>query len=151
MNLANPLQATLLKCAANGISIFTPHTALDSTWSGLTDWLVRCAGEDGEIKILCNEKFTPEGISEGGEGRIIAFRRPHDMAELEARVKRHLGLSTLHPSIQVAYAASASSTVRSLAVCAGSGASVLLGRQADVYLTGEMSHVRMYHFLRASV
>jgi putative NIF3 family GTP cyclohydrolase 1 type 2 len=30
--------------------------------------------------------------------------------------------------------------IKSVAVCAGSGASLLLGVQADLYLTGEMSH-----------
>ena len=30
--------------------------------------------------------------------------------------------------------------MQSVAICAGSGASVLSGVQADVYLTGEMSH-----------
>lgn len=31
--------------------------------------------------------------------------------------------------------------VRTVALCAGSGGSVLKGAKADVYLTGEMSHV----------
>ena len=34
----------------------------------------------------------------------------------------------------------ADSTIKSVAVCAGSGASVLHGVKADLYLTGEMSH-----------
>jgi putative NIF3 family GTP cyclohydrolase 1 type 2 len=33
--------------------------------------------------------------------------------------------------------------VRSVAICAGSGGSMLLGVNADVYFTGEMSHVRL--------
>jgi len=33
--------------------------------------------------------------------------------------------------------------VRSVAICAGSGGSMLLGVDADVYFTGEMSHVRL--------
>jgi len=34
----------------------------------------------------------------------------------------------------------AGSAVSSVAVCAGSGSSVLAGVQADLYVTGEMSH-----------
>lgn len=34
--------------------------------------------------------------------------------------------------------------VRTVAICAGSGGSVLDGVDADVYLTGEMSHVRFF-------
>jgi putative NIF3 family GTP cyclohydrolase 1 type 2 len=30
-----------------------------------------------------------------------------------------------------------------VAICAGSGGSLLLGVDADVYFTGEMSHVRL--------
>ena len=33
--------------------------------------------------------------------------------------------------------------VHSVAICAGSGGSLLLGVDADVYFTGEMSHVRL--------
>jgi hypothetical protein len=32
--------------------------------------------------------------------------------------------------------------IQSVAICAGSGGSMLLGVDADVYFTGEMSHVR---------
>lgn len=38
------------------------------------------------------------------------------------------------------YNRDAETIVQSIAVCAGSGASVLAGVKADVYVTGEMSH-----------
>ena len=34
--------------------------------------------------------------------------------------------------------------IRSVAICAGSGGSVLADVDADVYLTGEMAHVRVF-------
>lgn len=37
--------------------------------------------------------------------------------------------------------------VRTVAICAGSGGSVLDGVDADVYFTGEMAHVRPFGFL----
>ena len=37
--------------------------------------------------------------------------------------------------------------VRTVAICAGSGGSVLDGVDADVYFTGEMSHVSPFEFL----
>ena len=46
-------------------------------------------------------------------------------------------------SVQVAYADGSfgdNAVVRSIGICAGSGASMLLGHPADVYFTGEMSH-----------
>jgi putative NIF3 family GTP cyclohydrolase 1 type 2 len=38
--LANKLQTSLLRCAAAGISVYTPHSALDSVNDGINDWLV---------------------------------------------------------------------------------------------------------------
>lgn len=46
--------------------------------------------------------------------------------------------------VQVGYPAVSSKSIQSVAICAGSGGSMLLGRDADVYFTGEMSHVGLY-------
>ncbi len=37
-----------------------------------------------------------------------------------------------------------STKINSIAICAGSGGSIFKGVDADLYLTGEMSHVRQY-------
>ena len=37
--------------------------------------------------------------------------------------------------------------IRTIAICAGSGASVVQGVEADLYFTGEMQHVRSHHIL----
>ncbi|XP_006453877.1 hypothetical protein AGABI2DRAFT_196434 [Agaricus bisporus var. bisporus H97] len=140
--LANPLQSSLLNCAAEGISVYSPHSALDSVWGGINDWLARGLMEtkEGEIKHLVGEKLHPtNGISEGGEGRLLTFHEPITFEKLVKRVKSHLKLSQL----QVGYPTQVqfrSSSIRTIAICAGSGGSMLVGKQADVYLTGEMSH-----------
>ena len=49
-----------------------------------------------------------------------------------------------HNVVQVGYPAPPhlrSSPIRTVAICAGSGGSMLVDKQADVYFTGEMSHV----------
>jgi putative NIF3 family GTP cyclohydrolase 1 type 2 len=38
LTLADPLQASLLKLAARGISVFAPHTSLDATPNGINTW-----------------------------------------------------------------------------------------------------------------
>jgi len=94
--LANPLQASLLKCSAEGISVYSPHSALDSVWGGINDWLAQGlvgTGEDGEVKHLVREKFHPSGISEGGEGRFVALHKSIGFDKLVERVKSHLKLS----------------------------------------------------------
>ncbi len=63
-------QKSLLQCAAHGISVYCPHTALDSVWGGINDWLAEglLAGkEDGQIRSPCGDKLNAtSGESEGG-------------------------------------------------------------------------------------
>jgi putative NIF3 family GTP cyclohydrolase 1 type 2 len=98
--LANPLQASLLECAAEGISVYSPHSALDSVWGGINDWLAEglmgMREEDGPdgVNHLVGEKFHPtSGVSEGGEGRLLTLREPIGFEKLVERVKSHLKLS----------------------------------------------------------
>jgi len=95
--LSNPLQTSLLHCAAEGISVYSPHTALDSVWGGINDWLAEGlmkAKGDGEIRALVAEKLNASsGESEGGEGRIVTLKEPIAMDVLEKRIKSHLKLS----------------------------------------------------------
>ncbi|KAK0431067.1 NGG1 interacting factor 3-like protein [Armillaria borealis] len=142
LTLTNPLQTSLLRCVAEGISVFSPHTSLDSAWGGVNDWLAKGLGT-GEVSALVGEKLDASGTSEGAEGRLMILDQPVSVKELVGRVKRHLGLS----QVQVAYPSAVLSDIRTVAICAGSGGSMLVGRDADVYFTGEMSH----HEVLASV
>ncbi|KAJ7756612.1 NIF3-like protein-like protein [Mycena metata] len=136
LTLATPLQATLLRCAAAGISIYSPHSALDSVWGGINDWLAECIGANESI-------ITPLVDSDaraiGGDGRRVTFDPPISIAVLEGRIKRNLSLS----QIQVGYSpVRPDRLVSSVAICAGAGGSMFqgLGSPADVWFTGEMPH-----------
>lgn len=132
ITLSDPLQASLLRCAAAGVSVYSPHTALDSVYGGINDWLASGLGS-GRIDLIGDEH--PGG--RGGRGRLLRLSEKTTMSNLQVRVKKHLGL----PKIQVALRTdSPNPDVQSVAICAGSGGSVLLGVDADVYFTGEMSH-----------
>ncbi|GBE77470.1 GTP cyclohydrolase 1 type 2/Nif3 [Sparassis latifolia] len=135
ITLSDPLQHSLLRCAAAGISIYTPHTALDSVTGGINDWLCQVVTNwttPKEVEYIGDA--DPEGA--GGVGRLIKFDSI-PMKELELRIKQNLKLE----QIQAAYTSAWDITnVESVAICAGSGSSVLLGVDADVYFTGEMPH-----------
>ena len=75
--------------------MYSPHTACDSVWGGVNDWLVEAVagGQDVIIDILGKRKFDEDGVEEGGEGRVVTFHSPIAMRELEARVKQNLQLS----------------------------------------------------------
>jgi len=132
VTLSNPLQASLLRCAAAGISIYSPHTALDSVHDGINDWLASGLGS-GRVELIGDEH--PSG--RGGPGRLLRLEEKATMSSLLVRVKQHLGLTQLQVALKTD---SPNDEIQSVAICAGSGGSMLLGVDADVYFTGEMSH-----------
>ncbi|KAG2107015.1 NGG1p interacting factor 3 [Suillus discolor] len=134
LTLANPLQASLLKLSAAGTSVFCPHSSLDATWGGINDWLAEgvmgLQKATGKVDILGEVKGEA-----GGAGRIVTLDEPIPIEELVQRVKKHLVLSQVdvgRPLVQ--------KSIKSVAICAGAGGSLLSGVDADVYFTGEMQH-----------
>lgn len=90
--LANPLQKSLLLCAAQGISVFSPHTALDSVKGGINDWLsdiVRTSAP-GSVEYVGTQK--EEDL--GGEGRLVRFQQPVELDSLVNAIKKGLALPT---------------------------------------------------------
>lgn len=161
LTLTNSLQSSLLRCAAAGISVYSPHTSLDAVQGGITDWLAEglLGSGLGKVEILGDEKTGAGGQKQGGVGRIVRLEEKISMSVLQERIKKHLGLkhsacatvSFLHSllltrccaTVQVALdPAAPTKEIQSIAICAGSGESVLMGVDADVYFTGEMGHVR---------
>ncbi|KAJ6566439.1 NGG1p interacting factor 3 [Mycena capillaripes] len=137
LTLATPLQGTLLRCAAAGISIYSPHSALDGVYGGINDWLANCLGANPQLIVCLDPK--KETTSIGGDGRRVTFDPPISMEVLEGRIKKNLSLS----QIQVGYSpVRPDRLVSSVAICAGSGASMFSGLRtaADVWFTGEMQH-----------
>lgn len=93
LTLSNPLQSSLLRCAAAGISIYSPHTALDSVNGGIHDWLASglLVPDEGKVKIL--EKRARElggdvTSSVDGLGRIVEFTKPENGIVIELLVDR---------------------------------------------------------------
>ena len=88
MTLSNPLQASLLRCAAAGVSVYSPHSALDSVYGGINDWLASGLG-DGRIDLIGDEHSS----GRGGPGRLLRLSEKTTMSNLQERVKKHLGLT----------------------------------------------------------
>lgn len=82
--------------------------------------------------------FDPQvPIPNTGSGRLCTLSNPVSLDELVTRVKKHLDIQ--HVRLATSNAGNADKLM-TIALCAGSGASVLKGAKADVFLTGEMSH-----------
>ncbi|KAJ7408092.1 NIF3-like protein 1 [Willisornis vidua] len=73
-----------------------------------------------------------------GMGRLCTLSEPVPLSDIVQRIKQHLRLP--HIRIAVGRGRTPESPVKTAALCAGSGSSVLKGTKADLYLTGEMSH-----------
>ena len=150
----NPTAKIILECARNEIAVFSPHTSLDAVAGGLNDWLIDgIVGAAAARKPVKPSDDVVAAATGAGDGRIASFAGEGvALSEVVARVKLHLGLSYVQvalPSSMLATTADGAAAVASaatglvvssVAVCAGSGASVLAGATADVFVTGEMSH-----------
>jgi putative NIF3 family GTP cyclohydrolase 1 type 2 len=88
LTLSNPIQASLLRCAAAGISVYSPHTALDSVHDGINDWLASGLG-GGEVNLIGDEHHS----GRGGPGRLLKLDEKTTLSNLQERVKKHLGLT----------------------------------------------------------
>ncbi|KLO11346.1 NIF3-like protein-like protein [Schizopora paradoxa] len=149
LTLSNPLQATLLRCAQAGISIYTPHTSLDATEGGINDWLASLfpnSSSSSEKKNLVTPIVEKDGNPNVGAGRIVRIGKPGiSFSECVRSVKEGLGVA--HVEVAEPYDIREDTLIESIAICAGSGSSVLANVDADLYFTGEMAH----HDVLASV
>lgn len=130
---SDPQQSSLIKLIQNNISVYSPHTAIDSAIGGVNDWL--CDGVSSSEKDT-RKVIEPSSVVEGaGQGRVLTLNSAVAIEELIPKIKQSLGLS----HIQVAKPKE-SKLIKTIAICAGSGGSVFRKVQADLYYTGELSH-----------
>ena len=129
LNSDNAYDRTVMKLIQKNIAVHSPHTALDAVIGGVNDWLADGVGE-GEVSVL-----NPIPDSDAGQGRLVELKRPVKLKTLTERIKQYLGLKTVRFA-----PAPENTSIRTVALCAGSGSSAFAGIQADCYLTGEMSH-----------
>eukprot|EP01012_Entosiphon_sulcatum_P006075 TRINITY_DN12829_c0_g1_i1.p2 TRINITY_DN12829_c0_g1~~TRINITY_DN12829_c0_g1_i1.p2 ORF type:complete len:375 (+),score=50.86 TRINITY_DN12829_c0_g1_i1:2491-3615(+) len=101
--------------------------------------------EEAPCEVYLLERST--SVTEG-PGRLVTFQSPLPLSEVIGRIKTHLNL----PYVRVARPYSDGKMkedpkIKSVALCAGSGYTVLGGKPGDLYWTGEMRH----HDVLASV
>lgn len=144
----DPMQTQLLRLAAERISVYCPHTAMDAASGGLNDWLcdILLNGEHQlEAKRTVVQPIArplPEGHQGAGYGRAVEFSQPVALQTLLKRLSSGIGgqryvMVALPPGLRDLGKAQ---DVSKVAVCAGSGADVLQDTDAQVLVTGEMAH-----------
>ena len=135
----------LLRAARAGLSLWSPHTALDSALGGTNDVLAQAAGmvAHGRLPLMTQPSSLPHSP---GMGRVGPLSAPCDPAAwvrtVKAQMQREHALwAPAHPLPH---------TLERVAVCAGAGddmvdAAIAAGAQALV--VGEMRH----HTVRQAV
>ncbi|KAF7731251.1 NGG1 interacting factor [Apophysomyces ossiformis] len=134
LTTSDPKQDMVMKAIARGVSIYSPHTACDNCVNGVNDWLASGLGQ-GRVEAITPEVNPPEGHEGSGSGRLFTYDEPIPLTTVIERVKKLIGL----PFVRVA-TNQADRLVKTVAICAGSGASVLSPVKADLYFSGEMGH-----------
>lgn len=135
---ANPQHDSLIKLISNGISVYSPHTAIDAAKGGVNDWLIEGVTSIDNVEskeIIEPNSEDPQNV---GMGRYITLSNPIELKDIVASVKHHLGLQHLQLATN-----DINAPIKTVAICAGSGGGVfnqLKGKPVDLYLTGELSH-----------
>lgn len=73
-----------------------------------------------------------------GGGKMCTLTEPITINQAINNIKKFSGLGYVH--VGLAVGTTLNSPIKTVAVCAGSGSSVLRNTKADLYITGEMSH-----------
>ncbi|KAI9292765.1 NGG1p interacting factor 3 [Neoconidiobolus thromboides FSU 785] len=118
-------QKIVIESISNNISIYSPHTAADNCLFGVNDWISDAFKNKMECFPINPANEVSEAQEGSGSGRIVKLKEKESFNSILNQVKTHFNLNN---------------NITSIAICAGSGSSLLLGVDADIYLTGEMSH-----------
>ncbi|KAH8727955.1 GTP cyclohydrolase 1 type 2/Nif3 [Phaeosphaeriaceae sp. PMI808] len=199
LTLADTQQQTLLRLASHGISVYSPHTAVDAAPGGLGDWLADIVtgtktsydesasrsissrqdekeddddpfteGKDPAytlnhhpsqttLRLLKQPSTTTTTVSHSrrpvipqspelashpgaGMGRIVEFTQPQPLPTLLDRIGKGLNNPKGFPIAIPQNTTISDLTIRSVGICAGSGAGLLSKLDVDLLFTGEMSH-----------
>ncbi|XP_059054294.1 NIF3-like protein 1 isoform X3 [Achroia grisella] len=114
------------------ISLYSPHTSWDCVKGGVNDWLA------SPFLVAESAPIITRTDPSVGAGRILKLQTGISLSEAISKVKEVTGLQYVR--FAIGRNKLLSDEVRTVALCAGSGSSVLKGVVADLYLTGEMLH-----------
>ncbi|CAH0720750.1 unnamed protein product, partial [Brenthis ino] len=115
------------------IYLYSPHTSWDSVKGGVNDWLASAFPFTESVPITPGEDLST------GAGRILRIESNFNLSQAVENVKGLTGLK--HVRLALGKGRAMDDNVKSVALCAGSGVSVLKKvNNADLFLTGEMLH-----------
>lgn len=132
INETTPAGRCLLELAENNIALYSAHTNLDSAKGGLNDIFADKLGISDTKPIEIT--FTDEDGTAYGIGRVGTIENEMTLSEFAAFVCKKFNLPSTN------YVGNRNAKIKTVAVCSGSGASLLSDVSADVYVTGDIKY-----------
>ncbi|KAB5518222.1 GTP cyclohydrolase 1 type 2/Nif3 [Coniochaeta sp. 2T2.1] len=140
IGLADPHQRIILQLVQANIAVYSPHTAVDAAPGGMADWLADMlpgSSSSSARKVVVTPLAESETVPpNSGYGRAVYLDQPVPLAQVINAYADGLGgqryLMIARPK--------GMSEIRSAAVCPGSGYDVLKDCDAELIVTGEMTH-----------
>ena len=129
---ANSIQKIVIDALRNDIAVYSAHTNLDSVWDGVSHEIARRLGVK-DIEVLEPQTNNPKA----GLG-VVGNIKPLPKIEFLRKIKDTFKVGALRYSAQ-----SPSVVVRRVAVCGGSGASLIssaIAAKADILVTGDVKY-----------
>ena len=125
-------QRIAIRALEAGVAVYSAHTNLDSAWNGVSHEMAHTLGLTG-ISVLQPRPDNPQA----GLG-VVGDVSPTPKLEFLRRVKDKFGVKALRYSSQ-----SPALVVKRVAVCGGSGASLIrdaIRAGADLFVTGDVKY-----------
>ena len=129
---ADATQRLVIEALKNDISVYSAHTNLDSVWDGVSHEIARKLG----VKKL--EVLEPQINHPNAGLGVVGNISPLPKIEFLRKIKETFKVGALRYSAQ-----SPSVVVRRVAVCGGSGASLIsvaIKANADILVTGDVKY-----------
>lgn len=128
----NATQRLVIDCLKDNIAVYSAHTNLDSTWNGVSHEIARKL-DVKNLQVLEAMATNPRA----GLG-VVGDIKPLPKIEFLRKIKNTFKVQALRYSAQ-----SPSLVVRRVAVCGGSGASLIssaIEAKADILVTGDVKY-----------
>ena len=129
---ADITQKLVIEAFKNNIAVYSAHTNLDSVWDGVSHEIARRLGVE-DIEVL-----EPRQDNDHAGLGVVGNIRPVPKIEFLRKIKKTFKVAALRYSAQ-----SPSVVVRRVAVCGGSGASLIkdaINAGADILVTGDVKY-----------
>lgn len=132
INDTTPAGKCILELAEAGIALYSAHTNLDSASGGLNDIFAGKLGISNTQPIEVT--YTDENGKTYGIGRVGTIENEMTLSEFAKVVCRAFDLPSTN------FVGNPGSKIKTVAVCSGSGGSLLSLVSADVYVTGDIKY-----------